>query len=240
MKENKTERILAAYRKMTGDGRLPTVSEVAADAGVAASWTANILKAHGLACRTVPRGKSEKRELNQKMNDDAFIRDYQRLTDHYGRPPTLLEISMATGRVTGGGLLATLRRLGLPYSTRRTGRKKAAAQEKRAQGKETGKPKQEEGRRESGPTPEQQFVLHRAVPSIEKILMIKGSGDPEQRPETLLRAGAAYGMTDRIWLDCPVCGRRRLIAPRMHPWWLRNRSGEPIFVCRDTCTGRTV
>lgn len=228
MRGDKTERILAAYRELAGGGRLPMVSEVAKCAGATVTWAADILKKNGLECRGVPRGKSEKRALNQKVIDDAFIRDYRKLADHHGRPPTLLEISVATGRTVGGSLAKTLKRLNLDYTLQGCGRKKAA------------EPEKDEKRKESGPPPEQQFALHRAVSSIEKILTIMESGNPEQRPETLPRAGEAYGVQDRIWLDCPVCGRRRLISPRMHPWWLRNRAGEAIFVCRDACTGRTV
>lgn len=33
-------------------------------------------------------------------------------------------------------------------------------------------------------------------------------------------------------------GARRLIAPRMHPYWIRNKAGAVVFVCRETCTGR--
>lgn len=225
----RAKRAIAAYDEyVKANGRPPLISEVARGAGISFGYATEVLNKNGRVCRTVPRGKSEKRAESQRAKDEAFIRDYRMLAEHHGRPPTWTEIAAATGRCPGGGMAATLKRLGLEHTRRRFGRKKAEEAESAVEP------------REAAPTPEQIFALYKAVPSIEKIMSIKGSGDPERRPEILPRAGETYGVQDRIWLDCPVCGRRRLISPRMHPWWLRNREGEAIFVCRDTCTGRTV
>ena len=38
-------------------------------------------------------------------------------------------------------------------------------------------------------------------------------------------------------ITCPICGQKAWIAPRMHPYWLRDREGRVHFVDREPCTG---
>lgn len=114
--------------------------------------------------------------------------------------------------------------------------------------RETGLPYQRERRRDEAkqgggktPTPWRAPMLEFdefRLPAMTRILEIKKSGDPSARPERMAYAGEGSRAEDRTFIVCPVCGVRTLIAPRMHPFWLRNRAGEVIFVDKEACTGR--
>ena len=51
-----------------------------------------------------------------------------------------------------------------------------------------------------------------------RIQEVKSRGDPSKRPAVLPGPGDGY-------------------APRMHPYWLRDREGRVHFVDREPCTG---
>jgi len=71
----------------------------------------------------------------------------------------------------------------------------------------------------------------------QRIKEIEQGGDPAARPKVLTRPGDGYAPGQRITITCPVCGRRSWICPRMHPYWLRDKSGMIHYLCSDICTG---
>lgn len=73
---------------------------------------------------------------------------------------------------------------------------------------------------------------------MQRVLDIQRRGDAGKRPDRLPRPGEEHFVADRMILTCPVCGSKTLIAPRMHPYWLRDAEGNAIFVCRPNCMGR--
>ena len=77
------------------------------------------------------------------------------------------------------------------------------------------------------------YLLHKRVEEI------RFGGDPADCPKRLPRPGDGYAAGDRLMITCPVCGRKKLIAPRMHPYWLRDRAGRVRFVCGETCTAES-
>lgn len=147
---------------------------------------------------------------------ERIMKAYASMTGEYGELPTALEIAEAA-HVSPTYVYNVMQDAQLPYrALQQYGRKKGGWDRKAA------KPEREES-----------FAL----PSHARIRELLMSGQAEQRGDALARAGEANAVTDRIFLTCPVCGRRALIAPRMHPFWLRNRAGEVIFVCRAACAG---
>lgn len=90
---------------------------------------------------------------------------------------------------------------------------------------------------------EQHFTLRLDMESVyqlrRKVDAITYMGDPAKRPKVLPRPGDGYAPGARIMLTCPVCGRKKLIAPRMHAYWLRDREGRIHFVCGEVCTAQS-
>ena len=70
-----------------------------------------------------------------------------------------------------------------------------------------------------------------------RIQEVKNRGDPSKRPAVLPGPGDGYAPGDRSMITCPICGQKAWIAPRMHPYWLRDREGRVHFVDREPCTG---
>lgn len=81
---------------------------------------------------------------------------------------------------------------------------------------------------------------HRAAPNMMRIYEIRNGDLLGEGKGWGHIAGEEYAPTDRLMITCPVCGARRIISPRMHPFWLRNRLGKVVFVDSRPCTGQTM
>ena len=218
------KKAVRAYRhwQMDHDG-LPTVREIADAAGIDYNTARRAMQEAGQPFRLVrPRERADMAQRRQ-ATAERLMCEHARQTALLGRPPLLSELASAAGMAQGSYYTRLVRGMGLEFSCRGD-----IARERKLK-------EAEERCAKENPLASNQT---RATARLEKIYSLKSSGDPQTRPETLARAGEGYTAQDRVFITCPVCGMRRLIAPRMHPWWLRNAAGEAIMVCRSACTGR--
>lgn len=230
------DRVREAHRKLIAElGRLPDSAEIARETGLTTVQVRSILSDLKLDYRRREGGPAGNRTLEKavaasrersKKRRAAVAEAHARLSAQMGRAPFLHELRESLGYKTDDGVRTMCRRLGLPFGDRR---RKTPAQEQAAQ-----EPAAERGKTEEPP---RSSFAERAAPRMDRILELKGSGDPASRPERLERAGAGFTPGDRLFIVCPVCKERALIAPRTHPHYLRNRAGEVIFVCSRSCTG---
>ena len=225
------DRVREAHRKLIAElGRLPDSAEIARATGLTTVQVRSILsdlkldyrrRAGGPAGnRTLEKAVAALRERSKKRRA-AVAEAHARLSAQLGRAPFLHELRKSLGYKTDDGVRTMCNLLGLPFGYRR---RKTPAQEQARH-------------REKTQEPPRTSFLERAAPRMDRILELKGSGDPASRPERLERAGAGFTPGDRLFIVCPVCKERALIAPRTHPHYLRNRAGEVIFVCSRSCTG---
>lgn len=73
----------------------------------------------------------------------------------------------------------------------------------------------------------------------QRIAQIEAGGDAAARPDVLPRPGAGYAPGARIMIACAVCGRKVMICPRTHAFYLRDAAGDVHFTCSDVCAGMT-
>ena len=221
--DTKVLRAYARYRKEHDD--LPTIGQISKASGAGWNTAKKALSDAGLPWRHIRTKEREDMKKKRMATAEKLIQAHAELTEKLGRLPYQFELADAAGMSSGGYFGRFVYGLGLKFSRRGT-----VEREKQLD--------KEAARQPHDETPG--FNQMRATPRMEKIFEIRRSGDSALRPEKLQRAGELYEMQDRIFITCPVCGARRLISPRMHPWWLRNAAGEAIFVCRDACTGRSL
>ena len=206
-----------AIRRKKG-GELPTSEEIGKAAGVTAKYARAMCNRLGLDYQHRKAGGAWRPDTAER---DAHIRrHYDDLSRSAGRPPTAQELNVALGYRRGSSVASGAgRRLGLELTPLRRG-----------------KGKEEPKERPAAPASQEPV----AIPSRAKIFELLRSGDPSAGEEAGLRAGERCAVTDRTMILCPVCGAQKLIAPRMHPFWLRNQAGEVIFVCGRGCTGQAM
>ena len=60
-------------------------------------------------------------------------------------------------------------------------------------------------------------------------------GDAGKRPERLVRPGEGQAAWVRETACCALCGRRFVLTPRTHPYWVRNAEGGVLWLCSETC-----
>lgn len=226
-------------------GELPTVREVARRIGAAVETSRYWLNKLGLAYKRKTPSEAAKisAESRRGQAEDRIRSCHEDLMARSGRPPTIEEMNLALGLViTSGHVSRAAKRLGLPLTRKRgrmEGRRKIEIIDEweRCSNERKQVELWVEAARLPRKNPEIQFG-HRAVPSMTRILEITGGDEAGEGEGWAHRPGEGYAVADRIVLTCPVCGSRRLIAPRMHPYWLRNKAGKAVFVCREACTGR--
>lgn len=154
---------------------------------------------------------------------DEFRKKHEELTRRLGRCPTRTEMCAAMGwNLYSSHCYKAAKRLGLELRAERKAREK---------GEVPAAP--------GAASPDYDFG-HRAAPSMQRIMEIReGTGIGEGKGWGHSPA-EGYGVTDRKMIVCPVCGTRKLIAPRMHPFWLRDKQGKVVFVCSRGCTGQAM
>lgn len=229
----KTYPIADAYHALVSErgGALPTSREVADRSGASVSYARKALERENLPYnkqtgnQAAAKAVSHKREQRDVINRQIF----EDLKRQLGRPPTRSEMNEAAGRKkndTWGSDVA--KRLGLVYTDPRRSEGKAAMEGKklRPDGEEYGKASQGYD------------FGHQASPGMMRIMEIR-NGDAYGEGKGWGHSPAeGYGVMDRKMITCPVCFTRKMIAPRMHPFWLRNRLGKVVFVCSRACTGQ--
>lgn len=226
MSKSGQHRIRGIYEAFVArEGRLPTAAQIAEEAHVGVKYARECLRLEKCKCERSNNvnveGARSLREQRREARDAAFRDRHASMTRMLGRYPTAVEMALAMDYKMPKTARTICARLSLPYTRERI----------RTEKKEAPKPKAE-------PVP---FVIReREAPVKTKIVDLRMSGDPGRRPEKIVQAGMGYGPQDRIFITCPVCGSRKLIAPRMHPHYLRNRAGELIWVCSGACTGGSV
>ncbi|MDD7175784.1 MAG: hypothetical protein PUH70_12065 [Clostridiales bacterium] len=202
------------------NGVLPTVRDVAALSGASVQTTHYHLKQMGLDYARLSRREAaliSARKMSAQA-EDRFRQAYEEIVARKGRRPTTTEMSLALGlRLRSGQTNKMSRRLGLPLARW----KDVMSSEARA----------------SAPPPAD-TPQRSTTPMREKMQAIKGGTACGPEEGWAHRPGEAYAAEERIMITCPVCGMRRLIAPRAHPFWIRNQAGAVIFVCSDACAGR--
>lgn len=203
-------------------GALPTLQEVAALCGASVETTRYHLKHMGLAYERMTQqeiGSISGMRMRAEA-EERFVKAYEAFLARHGRAPAPSELNLALGLALGSSHVSKVaKRLGMELSRKRRKREKP------------------EVRVIAPPNPEFRFGSGTSL-HMDKLLAIRDGTDCAPGEGWEHRPGEAFAATDRIMITCPVCGVRRLIAPRMHPFWIRNKSGAVIFVCRDACTGR--
>ena len=233
---SKSYGIVPAYHRIQERkrGALPTTREIAQETGASVSYVSMVLRENRLDYTRIsdqgPALAAKRRAREEK--DAEFARKYAQLMQRYGRCPTRTEMNRAMGYAGDSRHGRTVaERLGLELERWQHGKPPA------------------DKKQTSGPAPAKAVIPpvdaahdfgHRATPNMVRILEIKRSGDRTADGTAGLRAGERYAVTDRSMILCPVCGSQKLIAPRMHPFWLRNRADEVIFVCSRGCTGQSI
>lgn len=199
-------------------GELPTSEEIGRAAGVTAKYARDMCNKLGLDYQHRTPGGAWRPDAEKR--DEHIRKHYEAISRSAGRPPTAQELNVALGHRRGSSVaIGASRRLGLELTPLRRSRGETAPKQK----------------------PEQLSAVQPVeIPSRAKIFDLLRSGDPAAGGEAGLRAGERYAVTDRIMLLCPVCSSQKLIAPRMHPFWLRNRADEVIFVCSRGCSGQSI
>ena len=199
-------------------GDLPTSAEIANAVGITAKYARAVLNNLGLDYQHANAGGAWRPDAEKR---DAHIRRrYEAISCSAGRPPTAQELNVALGYRRGSSVaIGASRRLGLELTPLRRSRGETAPKQK---------------------TEQLSAVQPVEIPSRAKIFDLLRSGDPAAGGAAGLRAGEKNEVTDRIMLLCPVCSSQKLIAPRMHPFWLRNRADEVIFVCSRGCSGQSI
>lgn len=204
------------------NGELPNIVEVAALCGASVETTRYHLRQMGLAYERMTQQESgaiSARRMRAEA-EDRFVKAYEVFLAKHGRPPTTREMNLALDlTITSYHASKMASRLGLELSRKRRKREKPEVM--------VIAPPNTEFRFGSGTSPR-----------MDKVLAIKDGTECAPGEGWAHRPGEAFAVTDRVMMTCPVCGVRRLIAPRMHPYWIRNKAGAVIFVCRDACTGR--
>lgn len=204
------------------DGALPTLQEVAALCGASVQMARYHLRHMGLAYERMTLqeiGSISGRRMRSEA-EDRFVKAYEAFLERHGRAPTVVEMNLALGlSITSWHASKVAKRLGMELSRKRRKREKP------------------EVRVIAPPNPEFRFGSG-TPPRMDKLLAIKDGTECAPGDGWAHRPGEAYAADERIMITCPVCGVRRLIAPRMHPYWIRNKAGAVVFVCREACTGR--
>lgn len=220
------ERVIAAYNQAAKGVKLPTTAQVSALSGMSVRYCRDTLKAEKLPYDRFYNvtAAAEVRRRARDEKDIVFRKHYEEIVRRAGRYPYAKEMQEKMGYRTTCMARTVSERLGLPLTRMRARRE--AEPEALA-----------EPIRRSEPVRPFGGI---SLPKMNRILEIKASGDPAKRPARHVFAGEGYEITDRIMLTCPVCGARKLIAPRMHPFWLRNQENEVIFVDKEACSGRLV
>lgn len=213
-----TETVKEAHARFvrTHEGALPTSADIAKAAGITVKYARAVLNNLGLDYQHRKAGSAWR--VDTEARDENIRRHYEDLSRSAGRPPTAQELNVALGYRRGSSVaIGASRRLGLKLTPLR--------RVKEAQKKEQTPPMT------PGPV---------EIPSRAKIFDLLRSSERTGDGTAGLRAGERNAVTDRTMILCPVCGSQKLIAPRMHPFWLRNRADEVIFVCSRGCTGQSI
>ena len=227
MADRKHYPIIQVYHDLVKErgGALPTTREIADLSGAVVGYVRKALEREGLPYHKQSSNTAAlAANLRKRAEKDAIFREkHASMTRSAGRYPTRVEMNMAMGYQKGssmGGEIA--RRLGLALTAER--KRKEKPPEKKV---------------ELPPVVPERDFGHRATPSMLRIMEIRegtGLGEGKGWGHS---PSEGYGVTDRKMITCPVCGARRLIAPRMHPFWLRDKQGKVVFVCSRGCTGQT-
>lgn len=216
--------IRGAYERALREkgGALPNIVEVAELCGASVQTARYHLKHMGLNYERMTQqesGSISARRMHAEA-EERFVGAYEAFLARHGRAPTVVEMNLALGlSITSWHASKVAKRLGMELSHKRRKREKPEVM--------VIAPPNTEFRFGSGTSPR-----------MDKVLAIKDGTECAPGEGWEHRPGEAFAVTDRVMMTCPVCGVRRLIAPRMHPYWIRNKAGSVIFVCRDACTGR--
>ncbi len=216
--------IRGAYERALREkgGALPNIVEVAELCGASVQTARYHLKHMGLNYERMTQqesGSISARRMHAEA-EERFVGAYEAFLARHGRAPTVVEMNLALGlSITSWHASKVAKRLGMELSHKRRKREKPEVM--------VIAPPNTEFRFGSGTSPR-----------MDKVLAIKDGTECAPEEGWAHRPGEAYAADERIMITCPVCGVRKLIAPRMHPYWIRNKAGAVIFVCRDACTGR--
>ena len=166
--------------------------------------------------------------------ETEFREKHESLTRRLGRCPTRTEICGAMGwNLFSSHCYQMAKRLGLQLTAERQRKEKAPKAKKEEPSPSSAKPA-------IPPVDVVHDFGHRAAPNMMRIYEIRNGDALGEGKGWGHGPSEGYGVTERKMITCPVCSSRKLIAPRMHPFWLRNRLGKVVFVCSRACTGQHV
>lgn len=221
--------IVTVYHRLVQEqgGKLPFARELSEITGAPVRTVRACLKRNDLPYAHIAdpgfanRASCEANHKRTGEKEKKFREQHAILTRSLGRYPTRIEMNAVMGYKPGSYSSADMaNRLGLELQRLRRRSDEAPVIIVKKE------------------SPHEREFNRQPMPNMARVYEIRSSGEARLCPARLQRAGEAYDAQDRIMLTCPVCGAQALIAPRMHPFFLRNLSGEVIFVDSRACTGQ--
>lgn len=163
--------------------------------------------------------------MKRKIDDDAIREAYDHLRVELGRAPSVAEMKHALGLTDWGHLRTRMDKLGLE-------RHKMTLSER---GKENAR--REKERRASGAAGFYDEVNEAEIFVKRRLREIREDGKEGEKKTAPMRAGEQYGVNDMLMISCAICKRRKMIKPRMHPYFVRRGDGEIVWLCGAECCG---
>ena len=227
-KQMATDRAKEAFAAFAQEhGRPPEAWELAERMVIGEQYAGELIRRAGLPHRT----------SNTKVTPERMREAHTKLTERDGKPPLAIDVAAELGvsRATAGRWLRTM---DLPYRCKEPEKKppgeprRAPQEDAPARTWPARKRRLSEAQREAQAMEELHSVLSKRK---MRMMELQNSGDPEKRPKKLPSPGDGYGPSERIFTTCAICGEKIFIAPRMHPWWVRNREGAVLWICGPKC-----
>ena len=213
-------------------GRIPTGTEVAMLLNTTNNYACEMMRLEGLAYSSTGKAMPTETEIREA---------YNLMKEELGIPPRIDQIAQRLG-MKEATVRLRLKVYGLPHTHmsisevgRLGGQKSCASRAKRKTDQTKMRSVDKKVKQEEKKPIDLGLEAERNL--RQRIYKITHSGDETRRPQRLNSPGEGYAPTQRIMVVCEVCGRQVWIAPRMHPYWLRDYEGNIHWVCSDVCTG---
>lgn len=224
-------------------GQLPMAREISGLTGAPVPYIRGVLNRAKLPfSKIVGNGPAVEANIRKREErDEAFREKHASMTRSAGRYPTRIEMNLELGYERNSMQSAEIaKRLGLPLTLQRHRPEWASVSSyvKEAPTPPDAKPAAPDAKPAIPPVDVVHDFGHRAAPNMMRIYEIRNGDLLGEGKGWGHIAGEEYAPTERVMITCPVCGACRIISPRMHPFWLRNRLGKVVFVDSRACTGQ--
>ncbi len=175
-----------------------------------------------------------------KEDSNALRLAYEELKRQLGRAPTASELSRASG-MSYGATRWRMDSLGLERTALDPRERARLGGQKMGKLIEAESPEERTARRcrtlkwsgEADSEDPRRIQLARTMRG--RLIAVCLSGDRDKRPECLPRPGEGVEPWTRVHVQCAVCGRGIWVAPRTHPWYVRDAEGRVHWLCGAVC-----